>query len=86
MRKLFYESKKIKIYQDGDTFEIYKLSGRNWDGIYSVDVNYYMTVTNIYSRDWLGRTTTGCHYNRENDPDFSLKYILRFIDNGEETA
>ena len=83
MRQLFYESKKLKIYREGDAFDIYKASGRNWDGIYSVDLNFYMRVTNIYSRDWLGRTTTGYHYNRENDQNFSLNYVLRFIENEE---
>lgn len=84
MRELFYESKKIKIYREGDKFEIYKVSARNWDGVYSVDLNYYMTVTNVYSRDWLGRTTTGYHYNRDNNPDHSLNYVMRFIEQEEK--
>lgn len=83
MRELFYESKKLKIYREGDKFEIYKVSARNWDGYYSVDLNYYMTVTNVYSRDWLGRTATGYHYNRENDSDYSLNYILDYIEREE---
>jgi hypothetical protein len=80
MRELFYESKKLKIYREGDAFDIYEVSARNWDGIYSVDLNFYMRVTNIYSRDWLGRTITGYHYNRENNPEYSLNYVLNFIE------
>lgn len=83
MRELFYESRKTKIYREGDKFEIYTLSGRNWDGYYSVDVNYYMTITNVYSRDWLGRTNSGYHYNRENDQNYSLNYILDYIEREE---
>lgn len=79
MRELFFESSEMKIYREGDAFDIYTVSGRNWDGIYSVDLNFYMRVTNVYSRDWLGRTTTGYHYNRANDPNYSLNYVLREI-------
>ena len=86
MRELFYESKKLKIYREGDAFDIYTVSGRNWDGYYSVDLNFYMRVTNVYSRDWLGRTATGYHYNRENAPDFSMNYVLDFIEREEAKA
>lgn len=80
MRKVFYEGKNFKVYQDGDTFEIFTISARNLDGIYDVSLNYQATYTDVYMRDWLGRTSTWPSYNRNSEKGYALRMVLEYIE------
>ena len=80
MREVFYESKKIKVYQDGDKFEIFTISARDLDGWYDVSLNHQVTYTDVYMRDWLGRTSTWPSYNRNKEKGYALKMVLEYIE------
>ena len=84
MRELFYKSEKLKVYKDGDAYEIFKVSARNLDGWYDVSWNHVVTYTNVYSRDWMGRTTTWPSYNRNNDSDYAYKMVKNYIEREEK--
>ena len=81
MRKIIYESNKLKVYQDGDKYEIFTVSTRNYDGIVDTGWTLNTTYTNVYCRDSFGRTQTWPQYNRHNDPDYSNKMAMRWIEN-----
>jgi hypothetical protein len=80
MRKVFYESKNLKVYQDGENeFEIFTISGRNLDGYYEVSMNFSARYTDVYSRDFLGRTTTYPYYNYNGEQGYARKIIFERI-------
>lgn len=83
MRTLFYESNTLKIYQDGDKYEVFAVAARNMDGWHDVSTRLTDTYTNVYHRDPFGRTETWPRYNRNNDPDYSYKMVLRVIERHE---
>lgn len=85
MRELFYTSDKLKIYREGDKYEVFTVAARNLDGFIDVRSQLTCTYTNIYKRDSFGRTETWPRYNRNNDPDYSYKMALQTIERHENT-
>ena len=79
MRKIIYDSNNIRVYQDGDKYELFKISARNYDGVYDVSLNLYCTYTDVYCRDWMGRTTTGPQYNPHNEKGYAYKAVMDYV-------
>ena len=76
MREIIYESTKVKVYKAGDTYELFSVSARNYDGIYDVSLNLQGTYTDVYHRDNLGRTYTYPRYNRNNETGYGYKAVM----------
>ena len=63
--EIVYKNNKAKVVKCGESYEVYKISTRNEDGIVSTDWNLSCTYGKWYCRDWLGRTF---EYRTEHNP------------------
>lgn len=76
MREIIYNSGRVKIYKDGEKYELFSIAARNLDGFYEEKLTLQKTYTDVYSRDWMGRTTTWPAYNRNNEKGYAYKAVM----------
>ena len=79
MRKIIYETSNAKIYQDGESFELFAVTGRNYDGCHEIKMHLVGTFTDVYTRDALGRTTTWPHYNRSSKKGYAYEAVMQAV-------
>lgn len=63
--KVVYENSKAKVIKFGESYEVYRISTRDYDGIKETGWNLSCEYGKWYCRDWLGRI---CEYKTEHNP------------------